>query len=365
MNLQSKPFIISLLIEGLIALVFWQSWWLWFNNDTIFWNHIIERILISIIRPIIWLTRNSKEKNTKLLKKWLIILEIYLFLLIFIQDWSNLNKREFSILFITILLILKETIYKRHKKRQTIFLISIYTIISCIIICTWMLMWYRNPININSIIDTKNYYLITNFSGEISNTNNITLKNDFFNQNINTTEWKTNYNLIKNMDYTIEFSSNVNDENNYIIIQDQLWNILKIPPQTSISFSTKNKQIRYIDNNRRCSYYSISEKFPTELEEYKTTYNDTLKNDILGTLPSMLRDNSKLQKISTNYTRLLWTIFPFRYHKNVNILNEYIPYFNLDWKKEYESVNNWYSILRENEKIWLKNINWWDKYKFF
>ena len=154
-------------------------------------------------------------------------------------------------------------------------------------------------------------------------------------------------------------------ENNYIIIQDQLWNVLKIPPQTSISFSTKNKQIRYIDNNRRCSYYSISEKFPTELEEYKTTYNDTLKNDILGTLPSMLRDNSKLQKISTNYTKLLWTIFPFRYHKNVNILNEYIPYFNLDWKKEYESVNNWYSILRENEKIWLKNINWWDKYKFF
>jgi len=367
MNKLSKPFYISILLEWLIAIILRQTQWLWYNNE-IFLNHIIERILIAIIWPIIWITRNSKEKNTILLKKWLIIVEIYLFLLIFVQDWINLNKREFFILYLSVLLIIKETIYKREKKRQTTFFIVIYSIISFTIICTWLLMWYRKPIDMNNIINSKNYYLTTIFEDNITNRNNqnnIVLKNEYFEKNISIINWKTNYDIIKNMDYSLEFSSKTNSNSNYIIIQDQLWNILKIPPQTSITFSTKNQQIKYIDNTRNCEYYSIYNTLPEELEEFQLNYKEQLKEDILNTLPSMLRNNSKLQKISTTYTKILWTIFPFRYKENINILNNYVNYFDLNDKKEYESVKNKYNIFSNNWNIGLDNINWFEKYKIF
>lgn len=365
MKSQYKPFFITLLIECIIALIFRQFRWLEYDNNFL-WNHIIERILIAIILPIIWLIWNNKEKNTKYLKLWLIIIEIYLFLLIFVQDWSNLNIREFSVLYITLLLILKETFYKREKKRQTNFFLSIYTIISVIIISTWFLMRYRNPIDMNNIISSKNYYLITNFDENMSNYHStITLKNDYHTNNISSLSWKNNYNLIKNIDYTLNFSSKTDNKNNYIIIQDQLWNILKIPPQSLISFSTKNQQIQFIDNNRNSEYYSINSIFPEELEEYKSKYNDGIKNDILKSLPSMLRNNSKLQKISVSYTKILWSIFPFRYKNNVEILDEYIPYFSLEKKESYWSIKNINSLIKENESIWIEKINWRNKYRIF
>ena len=105
---QYKTFLISILSEGIIALLFRKTQWFGYGSEILLENHIIEWVLIAIIRPVIGLIRNSKEKNTKYLKIWLIIVEIFLFLLIFIQDWSNLNKREFLILYITILLIIKE-----------------------------------------------------------------------------------------------------------------------------------------------------------------------------------------------------------------------------------------------------------------
>jgi hypothetical protein len=365
MKSQYKPFLITILIECLIALIFRQFRWFEYDN-TFFLNHIIEWILIAIILPVIWLIWNNKEKNTKYLKIWLIIIEIYLFLLIFVQDWSNLNIREFSILYITLLLIIKESIYKREKKWQTNFFLSIYTIISVIIICTWLLMRYRNPIDMNNIINSKNYHLITNLDENISkNYSTITLKNNYYSNNISILSWKNNYSLIKNIDYTLNFSSKTDDKNNYILIQDQLWNILKIPPQTLINFSTKNQQIQFIDNNRNTEYYSINSNFPEELKEYKTNYNNEIKNDILKTLPSMLRNNSKLQKISVSYTKILWTIFPFRYKDNIEILNEYIPYFSLTEKESYWSIKNINSLIKENQSIWINKINWWSKYRIF
>ena len=365
MRSKYKPFLISLLIECIIALIFRQFRWLEYDNN-FFWNHIIEWILIALILPIIWLIWNNKEKNTKYLKIWLIIIEIFLFLLIFVQDWSNLNIREFTVLYITLLLIIKETIYKREKKRQTNFFISIYTIISVIIISTWLLMRYRNPIDMNNIINSKNYYLITIFDENIPKYyTTITLKNDYYTNNISILSWKNTYSLIKNMDYNINFSSKTDNKNNYILIQDQLWNILKIPPQTLINFSTKNQQIKFIDNSRNTEYYSINSNFPEDLEEFKSNYNNEIKNDILKSLPSMLRNNPKLQKISVSYTKTLWKVFPFRYKNNVKILDEYIPYFSLKEKESYWSLNNINSLLKENESIWINKINWWSKYKIF
>jgi len=354
-----KPFYISILSEILLWLLFRQTQWLWFNQEILFWNHIIEWIIIAIIRPIIWLIRNSKEKNTKYLKIGLIIIEIYLLLLIFVQDWCNLNKREFFILYISILWVLKEIIYKRTKKRQSNFYIIFYSIIITIIVLIWFLMRYREPLDMDKIIDEQDYIFITNFNEWINkNYNSITLTNNYYIKNIPNDLWKKTYNLIKNTDYTLNYLSDTIDKNNYIIIQDQLWNILRILPQTSFSFSTSNYQIQFLDTKRNIEYYNINEDFPEELDIYKTNYNNTIKNNILKTLPNMLRNNQKLQKISVIYTKLIWTIFPFRYKKNKEIMNDYIPYFSIKNNEEYKSVKHKYSILKENWSIWIKNTNW-------
>ena len=60
-----KTFYICIISEILFWILFRRTKWLWFNLETIFFDNIIERILIAIIRPIIWLVRDSKEKNTK------------------------------------------------------------------------------------------------------------------------------------------------------------------------------------------------------------------------------------------------------------------------------------------------------------
>jgi hypothetical protein len=360
-----KPFYICIISEILFWIIFRRTWWLWFNLETIFFNNIIERILIAIIRPIIWLIRDSKEKNTKYLKTGLIIIEIYIFLIIFVQNWSNLNKREFLILYLSVLWITKEVIYKRPKKWHNTFYVCLYSIISVIIILTWCLMRYRQPIDMNKIINNQNYKLITHLSETSNKYNSITLKNNYFTDYIDTNTWTTTHNIIKNMDYTLEYLSEIIDENNYIIIQDQLWNIIKIPPQSSFNFSTKQNQIQFTDKKRNIEYYDINQDFPNELEQYKNNYNTTIKNGILKNLPNMLRNNPKLQKISINYTKFLWTIFPFRYSNNLKILNEYIPYFTIYNKNDYESVNSKYSILKENESIGINNINWREKYRLF
>ena len=365
MKSQYKPFLISLLIELFFALLFRKTEWLGYNNEILFWDHIIEWILIFIIWPIIGLIWNTKEKNTKYLKFGLIFLEIYLFLLIFIQDWSNLNKREFFVLYAAILLIIKETIYKRPKRRQSISYLTIYYTISLIIISIWIFMQYREPLDINKILNNQEYIFVTNFYDINNNYNSITLKNNFFIDNINIFSWKNNYKILKNMDYSLDFLSEKYTDKNYIIIQDQLWNIVKIYPQTSINFSTYNKNIQYIDKKKNTEYYWINENFPKELEEYKTIYKETIKNEVLKTLPVILRTNWKFQKISVNYTKFLWTIFPFWYGENKKIVNDYIPYFDIQEYKEYESLKDKFSILKNNESIWIKNINWWSKYKFF
>ena len=134
MKSQYKPFFITIICELLLALFFYSTNGLGYETDVLFWNHIYERVFIAIIWPFIALIRNTKEKNTKYLKIALIIIEIYLFLLIFVQDWSNLNKREFFVLYLCILWLIKETIYKRYKKRQKNFFISIYWIVAIFIV---------------------------------------------------------------------------------------------------------------------------------------------------------------------------------------------------------------------------------------
>ena len=360
---QYKPFLISIICEILFAFLFLTTTSLGYDNSQLFWNHLYERVFIAIIWPIIGLIRNTKEKNTKYLKTALIIIEIYLLLLVFVQDWSNFNKREFFVLYLAILWLIKETIYKRYKRRQTIFFSSIYWITAIIIISIWCFMRYREPINYEKILDQQEYLFLTKFNENLkSKTTTITLSNDILTENIDDSAWTKTYPIRKNKEYTLSFISQRNNKSNYIIIQDQLWNLVQIFPQTSITFWTKNYQIQYRDPERKTNYYAINSEFPKELEHYKTNYNESIKNTILSNLPTILRENPKFQKISANFTKILAKIFPFWYKDAWKILEEYLPYFDIQETKEYENITNQYEMLKTNGSIGIKNTNWWDKY---
>ena len=356
MKSQYKSFFITIICELLLALFFYSTNGLGYETDVLFWNHIYERVFIAIIWPFIALIRNTKEKNTKYLKIALIIIEIYLFLLIFVQDWSNLNKREFFVLYLCILWLIKETIYKRYKKRQKNFFISIYWIVAIFIVSIGCLMRYRQPLDIQKIIDNKDYIFITHFNWSINKDyTNITLTDWNITEYINPDDWSTSYLIRKNKEYNFSFSTQSKDKNNYIIIQDPLGNILQIFPQTLIDFSTYENQIQFKDFGKETKYYSSISTFPDELKIYKTNYENTIKNNVLSNLPPMLRSNQKLQKLSYKFTKFLSKLLPFWYNENWKIADNYLPYFSFPEEKEYKWVSNKYELIKSNS-------NWWNKY---
>jgi hypothetical protein len=59
---------------------------------------------------------NTKDKNTILLKKFIIFCEIYFFLLIFIQPTINLSQSEFFILYLASVGLVHEFITRRHER---------------------------------------------------------------------------------------------------------------------------------------------------------------------------------------------------------------------------------------------------------
>lgn len=363
MKSQYKPFFITIICELLLALFFYSTNGLGYETDVLFWNHIYERVFIAIIWPFIALIRNTKEKNTKYLKIALIIIEIYLFLLIFVQDWSNLNKREFFVLYLCILWLIKETIYKRYKKRQKNFFISIYWIVAIFIVSIGCLMRYRQPLDIQKIIDNKDYIFITHFNWSINKDyTNITLTDWNITEYINPDNWSTSYPIRKNKEYNFSFSTQSKDKNNYIIIQDPLGNILQIFPQTLIDFSTYENQIQFKDFGKETKYYSSISTFPDELIIYKTNYENIIKNNVLSNLPPMLRSNQKLQKLSYKFTKFLSKLLPFWYNENWKIADNYLPYFSFPEEKGYKWVFNKYELIKSNWNIWINNTNWWNKY---
>lgn len=365
MNKRKKPFLISLWVEIITAIFLWWSDGLWLDTEVIFSKHIIERIFIFLFPPIIWLLRENNENNAKYLKYILIIIEIYLLLVVFVQEWSNFSKWEFLILYLSIIWLTREMLIKRYKRWQTIFLTTIYWSISIIIILIWCLMWYRTPIDYDEIYSHNNYFLYTSFENNIKKTySTITLKYLNKQENISLNEWFYNYPLNKNTEYTISFVSQTKDKNNLIIIQDPKWNILVIPPQTEVNFWTTETNIKYTDYTNNSSYYWINEEFPEELKFIKTNYNNSIKSIVLNNLPSILQNNIKYQKLSIIFTKALSSIFPFRYRENEIILNEYIKYFSNDeivWA--LPTISNPYESIKDNTSIGVEKLNNRSNYK--
>lgn len=365
MNITNKPFLISIGIEIGVIILLRITKGLWQESEIIFSNHLIKWILIAIIRPLIGLLRNTKEKNSQFLKKVVIALEIYLFLLIFLQPWTNFSQGEFLIFYLCLVGITNETLSPNIKKRKSKSLIIFYTIVSVFMISIALFMRYREPINKNEIINQKEYQLIIKISPDL---------NTYYTKIYLTEKWKARLISIpigiqkilleKNTEYQIEFFSQDQNKNSRILIQDPEGNLIQIFSQTAIQFSTNKNKITFIDSQNKALFYEKeTTQNPEEITSFQKNYQEDIKWEILKKIPSRGRKNEKFQKRSLQYTNFLAKFLPFQYKKNAEYAKEYSTYYQLSQKNEYEKVENQIDLIKNNTKIWSEKINSRNKYK--
>lgn len=105
--------------------------------------------MVWILFGIFWLLGGAlwetTDQNTKFFKKLLIIAEVYLFLLIFVQPGINLSWLEFLVLYGAGYGIVHEVMTFRAQKWQTVFFSSCYAVIVALMVSIAALMWWRQP----------------------------------------------------------------------------------------------------------------------------------------------------------------------------------------------------------------------------
>lgn len=358
------PFIISLLSSGIITLFLGLTQRFWLESKIIFTQHYIKWILILIFWVILGFIWKSKNKNTQILKKIFLIVEIYLFLLIFIQSESNFSQGEFLIFYLSGMWIYYETFYPRTEKRKKIFLMSCYGIINLFFLSIALFIQWKKPFDEQKFLNQQNYslYLISNET-PYKNYYTINLKNSLASESLQLLSWIQQKTLDKNSEFTLLFSSLKNNLEQKVLIKDPSWNLLEIFPQSEISFSTYDTTLIYKKQWWKIKWYPQESIFPKKFKNFQKNYKKLKKNFALSQLPVRFRSNTKLQKISRIYTERLWKIFPFWYKNALENFQTFLPYLSFSWVSKNYNQTNILKILRSTTKIWEEKINKWNKYR--
>ncbi len=364
MYLLQNPFIISLLSGGGIALILWLTQGFWLDSEMIFAQQSIKWILISVFWLILGVIWKSKDKNTQILKKILLIVEIYLFLLIFIQSGSNFSQGEFMIFYLSGVWITYEALYPRTEKRKRIFLMSCYGSINLFLLSIALFMQWRSPFDEQEFFNQQKYslYLISNDT-PYKNYYTINLKSSSASESLQLLSWMQQKTLDKNSDFSLLFSSLNYNPDQKILIQDPSWNLLEIFPQSEISFSTHTPLLIYEKQWGKIEWYAQEKNFPPKFGKFQQNYQESKKTFALTQLPPRFRSNPKLQQISWIYTNRLWKIFPFRYGYSLENFQTFLPYLSFSWVSKNYNKTNTLEVLRSTSKIWEEKTNGWKQYR--
>lgn len=371
MNILTKnPFLISIIGIILVHISFFVNKKL----ENIFIDFLSEHFLIWSGMIILWLligaVWNTKDKNTILLKKSIIILEIYFFLLIFLKPTLHLSHLEFFVGYSAMIGLVYESTFPRFETRKKRVFTIFYTIIIVFLISVEILVPYRIKYNEESFINQQEYRLISVIQEEFLHSFTQIKLLSIWNkkeQNIPFQNWTQYFLLDKDTDYTLSFSTKNNSSTSYLLLQSPYNEYIQIFPQSQISFSTKKSE-PFLWKNQQWSinYFSSWVTLPEEIQQFNWILLETKKRNILKNLPNRLLNNHKLQKISIQYTFLLAKVFPFWYQNNAKILKSYLPYLKKDTIIEHKDnileikTNN--KLLYQTTKFWYKNIEWMHKY---
>lgn len=364
MYLLKTPFIISLWSYGILALILRLTEGFWLESEIIFAQHSIKWILISVFWLILGVIWKRKDENTQTLKKILLIIEIYLFLLIFIQSGSNFSQGEFLIFYLSGVWITYEALYPRTEKRKRIFLMSCYGIINLFLLSIALFMPWRNGFSQQDFVNQQDYslYIISNTPPQ-KNFYTISLKTPSSFETFQLLSWIQQKTLDKNSDFSLLFSSLTYNPEEKLLIQDPNWNLLEIFPQSEISFSTYNTTLTYKKQWWKVEWHPQKRLFPPKLKIFQNNYQALKRNFAVSQLPVPFQSNSKLQQISWTYTERLWKIFPFRYGNSLKNYKTFLPYLNLSWSEKKYFKTHTLQIIHSTTKIWEEKTNGWKKYQ--
>lgn len=116
--------------------------------NTITFNQWIILFIFSLLWIFLGIIWNTKDHNTKYLKKIIIIIEIYLLGLVLIQPYINFSQGEFAILILAGAGLFQISNQKNLKNRILSFFIFLLILQ---LLATSFLMVYRNPLPTDSI----------------------------------------------------------------------------------------------------------------------------------------------------------------------------------------------------------------------
>lgn len=368
MNQNTKTFIISLWSWIWFFFLFFLTNGFWFWKEIIRENYQILWILIFIFWLLGGFLWNTKDKNTILLKKFIIFCEFYFFLLIFIQPTINLSQSEFFILYLASVGLVHEFITRRHERFKKYLLSFCYWIIFFFMISIAILVPWKEAFNEEAFINQQNYLLITHFDWTLSSQyTKICLKTKEKEQIIDLEPKIQKFILENNTDYELLFSTQENNSNNYLIIQDKNGEIIKIWTQSKINFSTSTSNNKIIINTQTWIITNFSKKneINSELNSLRSSFEEIKKISAINNLPLWYQKNKNLQNRSISYTNFLWKIFPFWYEKNRKIMQTYLPYLENNITKKSKWKNKKFNI-KSNVELWKSKTNLIKEYwRFF
>lgn len=329
---------------------------------TLFENHWFILTFFTFFHLLLIFIRYTKDENSKKLKIWLLMIQIYLFLLITLKPFLNFTSIEFLIFYLSCIGCFQSAQIKQLqiKKIATCF----RWIIAILMISISLLMIRRSPLDIPSLKNTIPYQMIIpSWSQNKNYPDKITLTNNSTSQTYLLDEQNSPIILLKWKLYHLIYQSMNQEPDNWILIMDPEGNLLKIPSQTELNFSTKESILDFKTLYGKTDFIPISWNSNIILiSDLQTNYQNSLNKQIRTTLPPLYKENNKFLYLSYQYTHILSKIFPF-YNKNRIIAQEYNTYLNFKrstWKSSWfinrkEIENNWKNW-REKTEI-LKKIN--------
>lgn len=314
---------------------------------------------LAICLSIYW---NEKPKSKFILYFIICINVLYLLFLFFVWNiWLSWGE---WLLILAFLILWFLWIYIRGWLGYTIIIISL--IWSLIILFLWFIplfekwpdfQWFEKKFA-ERILVYSNVYL---------NENNAQIVKD--NKVYPIYEWLNTYDFkIKNTPSQIVFQSDNLYQNMYCFVVFKWWSFVEILPQSAITISD-NFEIEVLTwivkyygdlNSFSFVWWNVTQETSDNvINIVSNRYYDSLKLYLKTELWSNILYNKSVLKVSKKTLMILSKIFPWKYDKNLENLQEYVDVFwvNIDDSEKYDGEISTKSVL---DSVWWGVKKWVD-----
>lgn len=332
-----------------LQMYFWKEG----GIQTFFSEHFLLGSFILLLWIFLNFIRNHKDIYLQKLKTILLVLEIYLLLLVFLETSLPFSQREFLVFYLVSVGLVYEIFHPRYEKWKKISVPLFYSIILCFLGSVALFIPYRQAFDKTTFKAQEPYLLYRFFSKDFSPYHHILLYQ--WDSSLPLSLWKDTTLLEKGYDYRLLFSAQERNEESFLLLESPLGEYLQIFPQSQVNFSTKTSSLFLEQKQGKVSYFSPKDSLPESLLQLRKNAIKKEKEAALGLLPVWIKSNPKFQERSFSYTQFVAKIFPFWYQKNAEIAQSFSPYF------DFISFSSKKPPFSSTEDTLTNSLNFWRK----